>query len=111
MSLTDLIDELDTAAIQLWLDQGQLRFRAPPGALSTDLRERIVAAKPELIKRLLAQGKSGLLLDEAGRFQPFPQTPIQRAYIVGRTEALALGGMAANSYMEFDFEKVDLGAA
>ncbi|SDH96139.1 Nonribosomal peptide synthase [Sinosporangium album] len=36
------------------------------------------------------------------RFDPFPLTDTQRAYAVGRTGLFPLGGVASNSYFEFD---------
>lgn len=52
MKLTDLIQELTTADIRLWLEQGQLRFSAPAGAMSTQRREMIKAHKGDIIRFL-----------------------------------------------------------
>lgn len=58
--------------------------------------------KPVLLQRLNDNDKGS----DAERFEPFPQTPIQQAYMIGRTDALSHGGIAANSYIEF--ERTDL---
>jgi amino acid adenylation domain-containing protein len=36
------------------------------------------------------------------RFEPFPLTDLQQAYWLGRTEALALGGIASRAYLELE---------
>ncbi|MBE8517344.1 SDR family NAD(P)-dependent oxidoreductase [Amycolatopsis sp. H6(2020)] len=42
------------------------------------------------------------------RFSPFPLTGIQRAYLVGRSDAFGLGGIATNVYFELDVAHPDL---
>ncbi|WP_394827290.1 amino acid adenylation domain-containing protein [Pendulispora albinea] len=52
MSLFELLAELRHADIRLWVDGGDLRFNAPAGALTADLRTRIRAHKPEIVRFL-----------------------------------------------------------
>ncbi len=47
-----LLVDLDRADIKLWLDGEKLRFNAPENALTSELRERLQAVKPELMTRL-----------------------------------------------------------
>jgi amino acid adenylation domain-containing protein len=42
------------------------------------------------------------------RHEPFPMTEVQRAYWMGRFDALALGGVGSFWYWEFDGQDVDL---
>jgi amino acid adenylation domain-containing protein len=115
MSLSQLLDDLDRSHIHLWVEGGQLRFRAPAGAMSAGLKARVVEQKTALIDRLRSDGtKPGrpvLKIDPSRRFEPFAQTPIQQAYLVGRSGALDLGGVSANSYLEFERDAVDFAAA
>lgn len=99
MTLSVLLDDLHAASVQIWAEAGELRFRAPKGALTAELRSRLRSMKPDLLAALDPDAK---------RHEPFPQTPIQQAYVVGRTDALDHGGMAANSYIEFDTAEVDI---
>jgi amino acid adenylation domain-containing protein len=58
-SVSSLIDELHTRAIEIWLDGGQLRYRAPPGAITPELISRLKTCKDELILRLqVARGQT-----------------------------------------------------
>ncbi|PYP88079.1 MAG: non-ribosomal peptide synthetase [Blastocatellia bacterium AA13] len=59
MSVTDLIAELSSLGIRLWVDGDQLRFKAPRGTLTPDLKERLVRGKAELIRFLLDVRQSG----------------------------------------------------
>jgi amino acid adenylation domain-containing protein len=42
------------------------------------------------------------------RFEPFPLTPIQQAYWLGRQRLFALGGVGANGYVEIDGAGLDV---
>jgi thioesterase domain-containing protein len=44
-----LISQLRERDVRLWLDQDQLKFSAPKGALDSDLRETLIGHKQELI--------------------------------------------------------------
>ena len=44
--------EFLSEGLQLWVDKGELRFRAAKGKLTPDLRARLVTAKPELLEEL-----------------------------------------------------------
>lgn len=57
MKLSELIKELTAADIRLWLEQGQLRYSAPAGAMSSQRREWILARKEELIQFLANAGR------------------------------------------------------
>ncbi|UYH51623.1 SDR family NAD(P)-dependent oxidoreductase [Candidatus Kirkpatrickella diaphorinae] len=43
--------------------------------------------------------------DRENRFSPFPLTPIQHAYWVGRTELIAYGGIACHILFEWDLDR------
>jgi amino acid adenylation domain-containing protein len=54
-----LLRRLGDRGVQLWSENGQLRYRAPAGALDPDLRAAIVDAKPALLA-LLADSAAAL---------------------------------------------------
>ncbi|MDT0331190.1 non-ribosomal peptide synthetase, partial [Nocardiopsis lambiniae] len=47
--------------------------------------------------------------DPATRYEPFPPTGVQRAYLTGRDPEFTLGGVGTYHYTEFDGSDVDLG--
>lgn len=46
--------------------------------------------------------------DQAGRYDPFPLSDIQRAFWIGRSEQMTLGGVGSHFYIEFDGEGLDV---
>ncbi|WP_051406968.1 non-ribosomal peptide synthetase [Nocardia sp. CNY236] len=52
---------------------------------------------------------TGFAPDPDGRFEPFPVTDVQRAYLIGRRPEFTLGGIGCHYYTEFDGENIDLG--
>ncbi len=50
MPVIELLAELNKLGIRLWLEEEQLRFKAPKGALTGELREELVGRKEEIIK-------------------------------------------------------------
>ncbi|AUX27626.1 uncharacterized protein SOCEGT47_082220 [Sorangium cellulosum] len=46
--------------------------------------------------------------DRGDPHAPFPQTEVQRAYLVGREESLDLGGVGCHAYLELERDELDL---
>ncbi|MER7168875.1 amino acid adenylation domain-containing protein, partial [Micromonospora sp. NPDC000207] len=55
-----------------------------------------------------AAGPAALTADPAHRYDPFPVTDVQAAYLIGRDDRLPLGGVGTWHYSEFDGTDVDL---
>lgn len=99
MSAAELIDQARRVGVQLWVDGANLRFRAPQGVLSADLKAQLSAAKPDIIAVLNREAE--VLRAPQDRFEPFPLTDVQAAYSVGRTSAFRWGGVGCHGYAEF----------
>ncbi|WP_018410094.1 non-ribosomal peptide synthetase [Methyloversatilis thermotolerans] len=54
--------------------------------------------------------RSALQPDPARRFEPFPLTDIQQAYLIGRNAAFELGNVATHGYREIEVSGVDVAA-
>lgn len=106
MKLDSLINELDALGILLWAEGGQLRFRAPAGALTDEHRALLTSHKKELIARLSPE-TGALRTDPQHRHDPFPLTDVQAAYLVGRGSAYAYGGVGCHGYVELDMPDLD----
>ena len=70
MTATDLLARVAGAGIQLWSENGELRFRAPKGALTPELRAEIGARRAELIA-LLAEAAAVAAADDRDPLPPF----------------------------------------
>ncbi len=49
MTVASLLDKLDLLGVQLWAEGGRLRYRAPKGVLTADLREEMLKRRAELL--------------------------------------------------------------
>lgn len=76
MSILDFLTDLHSRQIHLWLEGNQLRYRAPKGVLTPELRSQIVARKQELTAFLQearrAIGPSLPPITPADRDKPLP---------------------------------------
>lgn len=99
MSVAELIDQVRHLGVHLWVDGENLRFRAPQGALSAELKAQLSAAKADILAELTRE--SEVLRAPQDRFEPFPLTEVQAAYSVGRTSAFRWGGVGCHGYAEF----------
>ena len=52
MKVSDLMDVLRQRSIELWFEGDRLRYRAPRGALSPDLRSELAARRSEILNHL-----------------------------------------------------------
>ncbi|SHO57790.1 non-ribosomal peptide synthetase [Vibrio quintilis] len=107
MTVKTLLSEMEALGVRLWTEAGQLRFQAPVGVLTEDHRNRLKAAKEDLIALLDAQA-AGVQQDLEHRYAPFPLTPIQAAYLVGRGDAFEYGGVGCHGYLELNFDRLDI---
>jgi pyochelin synthetase len=71
-----------------------------------ELALRLASAK----RKAAAQADAPLVTvtpDVANRFEPFPLTDLQQAYLIGRSDGIELGGTACHCYAEVDMEDWD----
>ncbi|MFF7991996.1 amino acid adenylation domain-containing protein [Kitasatospora xanthocidica] len=108
MNVTELITELRRTGVQLWEDAGQLRYRAPKGALTPDLLARLRAGK-EAVLAQLAEEHAGpaIVPDPQSGAEPFPLTDVQAAYLLGRGDAFGHGKVACHVYLEVNYPDLD----
>ncbi|PZG19888.1 non-ribosomal peptide synthetase [Micromonospora craterilacus] len=107
-SAGDLLAELESVGVRIWLEAGQLRFRAPQGAMTTARREALRARRDEIVAHLDdGAGSVALVPDPDRRHEPFPVTDVQAAYLLGRGETFAYGGVACHGYGELVYPELD----
>ena len=102
---TQLIATARNAGIMLWVERGALKFRAPTGTLTGELREAIRANRDAVIATL--QEGNTLTEDPANQYEPFALTDIQAAYLLGRSSTYQTGGIACHAYLEVDMGPID----
>lgn len=104
MSITDLVEEFEALGIELSRAGEQLRYRAPQGVMTAEVKQRLTERKSELLQHLAAEDEAATLtVDPAGRYEPFPLTEAQSAYLLGRHGGYEFGGVACRGYLEIAF--------
>ncbi|HEY7419012.1 MAG TPA: condensation domain-containing protein, partial [Ktedonobacteraceae bacterium] len=108
-------EDLTGHGIQLWIEKGQLHYRAPKGTLHPTMLKLLAENKAEIRAYLSARQRaeaSDLFAqvepDYAHRYQPFPLTDLQMAYWAGRGATLKIGNVGDHTYIEQDTIVLDL---
>nr|UYH37513.1 amino acid adenylation domain-containing protein [Myxococcaceae bacterium MCy9487] len=105
----ELLSEVNRRGIKLWEEGNRLRFSAPQGVLSPELRNELAERKAELLELLHAAVELPRAEpDPSRRHEPFPLTDIQQAYWVGRAGAVDLGGVSTHVYFELEGRGLDV---
>ncbi|MFJ3145339.1 amino acid adenylation domain-containing protein [Streptomyces halstedii] len=107
MNIPELLARYADEGVVLWAQDGQLRFRAPQGRLTDTHRAELRTHKDALLRHLEA-GEPALSGDPENRHEPFPLTDIQAAYLIGRTDAYAYGGVGCHAYVELEYPQLDV---
>ncbi|MEV8066814.1 amino acid adenylation domain-containing protein [Streptomyces sp. NPDC085995] len=107
MNIAELLARYADEGVVLWAQDGHLRFRAPQGRL-TDAHRTELRTHKEAILRHLEAAQPALRADPDNRHAPFPLTDIQAAYLIGRTDAYAYGGVGCQAYVELEYPDLDV---
>lgn len=108
-------DSLLQQGIEVWAEGEHLRYRAPRGVLTPDLRAELAKRKTEILD-LLRQRGLGQVNVQLPQIQPapeqryelFPLNDMQQAYWVGRSNSFAVGDVAAHAYIELECVDADM---
>src|SRR4029077_16871232 len=72
----------------------------------TQLALRLSSAKRKAVSKKDA-GLPAVQPDVQNRYEPFPLTDLQQAYLIGRSEGIKLGNISCHGYAEVDMEDWD----
>ena len=104
----ELMTQLRNEGMSLWEENGKLRYRAPQGILTDDDLQALKKHKKEILDLLETEAKSVKVVpDHQSRFDPFPLTDIQSAYLLGRHATFDYGGVACHIYLELNYPELD----
>ncbi len=110
MNIEELIkkklNDFDNRNIQLWTEDGKLKFRAAAGLLTAQDKEFLKSNKAAIID-CLQKDNVEVVENKEDMYKPFELTEIQQAYVLGRNRAFAYGGTACHIYLEFKYDKLD----
>ncbi len=103
--MRDLIKKYEELGIRLWVEEGNLKFRAPKGVMTEERKTELKSNKESIVRFLVALDH--IAHDEAGRYDAFPLTDIQAAYLVGRNGEYGFGGVGCKVYLELTGKGLD----
>jgi len=95
----ELFYEMKRLSVELWLDDGKLKFRDYKGNLTAEYKNKLKADKENIIEYLRK-------MENVSRL---PLTPLQYAYLLGEKQGYELGGCTAHYYLEYESDSIDVG--
>lgn len=103
-----LFEKLSTLGVRIWQTQGKLNYSAPKGVTTPELLSEMKQHKAALIALLQDQQAAPLLQSCPNeRYEPFPLTDVQSAYLLGRHDAFGYGGVACHLYLVLRYPDLD----
>ena len=105
MDIKKLIGELRDKGISLWSEDRALKYKAPKGIMTDEIRDVLKNNKLGIIE-YLNNKQVTFERNNAGRYNRFPLTDIQNSYVIGRNNLYELGGVACHGYLEVEFDEV-----
>lgn len=105
----NIIREYEKRGIKFWVENNQLKFKAPAGALNDEDKIKLREVKAQLIEYYSnKEDKSALKADLSKRYDSFPLTGIQSAYLLGRNHNYEYGGVGCHAYFELSMPYMDV---
>ena len=91
MEVSKLIQNMREQGIGIWTEGGKIRYLKKDGKLDDDIKNILIYNKKEIIS---------YFEEERERFDKFPLTDIQMAYLLGRKNSFEYGDVASHLYLE-----------
>lgn len=98
MEVSKLIQNMREQGIGIWTEGGKIRYLKKDGKLDDDIKNILIYNKKEIIS---------YFEEERERFDKFPLTDIQMAYLLGRKNSFENGDVASHLYLELDYPALD----
>jgi amino acid adenylation domain-containing protein len=102
-----LIQKCRARQIQLVVEDDRLKFKAPEGAMTAELQAELRANKETLLHYLRETLEKGENIVAWPDGRVFPLSPMQLAYVLGRSPDYELGDIGAHYYSEFECSALD----
>lgn len=104
-----LVSRFRSEGISLWEEAGKLRYRAPQGILDANDLEILKKHKEEVLSFLKSEKEKQVIkLKPEERYEPFPLTDVQAAYLLGRKDVFEYGGTACHIYFELNYPDLEM---
>lgn len=107
MNYGELLSQLSALGVAVSQDGQSVSLKAPRGALTAELKTAIGLHRSRILEDLCRMApddgaEEAIRPDPANRYEPFPLTDLQQAYVAGQNAAFELGGIPTTFYIELD---------
>lgn len=104
----ELITQLRSKGISLSRKDDKLRYKAPQGVLKESDLQALKLYKTDILDLLQAEAEPVTVIPNPNsRFDPFPLTDVQVAYLLGRRNAFEYGGVSCHIYLEINYKELE----
>ena len=107
-NIETLIESFEKNGIHLFMDGEKLRYKASKELMTAEVLSQLKAHKAEIIEQLnKSANENTFVIDSTHRYEPFPLTDVQSAYMLGRSKTFEYGGVACHVYLEIKYQELD----
>lgn len=107
-NIETLIENFEKNGIHLFIDGEKLRYKASKDLMTAEILSQLKAHKAEIIEYLVKKTtENTFVIDRTHRYDPFPLTDVQSAYMLGRSRTFEYGGVACHVYLEIKYPELD----
>ena len=109
-NMKELVNRFEANGIHLWTGNGKIKYKASKEAMTPAVLAELKANKEVLIKYLSEKSDDSnvaIVIDRTNRFEPFPLTDVQSAYLLGRSKTFEYGGVACHVYLEIRYAELE----
>ena len=107
-NIETLIENFEKNGIHLFIDGEKLRYKASKDLMTAEVLSQLKAHKAEIIEYLVKKTtENTFVIDRTHRYDPFPLTDVQSAYMLGRSRTFEYGGVACHVYLEIKYPELD----
>lgn len=97
--IEEILGKYEKMGVKLWVENNELRFKAPINVLNEERKKELRKYKEDIIE-YLKENVAEVKHDEKNRYEAFPLTDIQSAYLIGRDPLYECGGVGCHGYIE-----------
>lgn len=98
MEVNKIIQNVRNHGVAIWSENGKICYINKDGKLDDSIKDILVANKKEIVQ---------FFEEDRNRFDNFPLTDIQMAYLLGRRGSFEYGDVASHLYLELDYPALD----
>lgn len=109
IQINKIMEKLNKKGFSVWLEGDKLRYKAPKESVTAKNLQILKEYKVDIIQALLRKKENlSIVTDGVGKYEPFPLTDVQTAYLMGRKGLFQYGNVACHVYLELKYETLDV---